>query len=69
MDCAKVLKTEMTNRFSKYLNPADNNFDPLFVSATFLDPSATLMLDASQQRAAEDLLLKKHTNIDRVRPS
>ena len=54
---AVVLEKELTRQFEKVLQPTCDSFDPIFVTATFLDPRYRLLMTAQQVTAAKDHLL------------
>ena len=56
---AVVLQKELTRRFEKVLQPTCDSFDPIFVTATFLDPRYRLLMTAQQVTAAKDRLLRE----------
>lgn len=58
LGCAEDIKAEVNKRFEKYLDPKNEHFDPIYVSATYLDPSVALILDEAQINAAKTYLLK-----------
>ena len=45
---SKKLTDELNKRFDKFVNPLANGFDPYYLTATFLDPNYTLILNDNQ---------------------
>ena len=62
-----VLQKELTRRFEKVLQPTCDSFDPIFVTATFLDPRYRLLMTAQQVTAAKAHLLHECCHLDEER--
>ena len=45
---SEKLRDELIKRFDKYINPSTMMFDDYYLTATFLDPKYTLVLNAEQ---------------------
>ena len=50
---AVLLQKELTRRFEKVLQPSSDSFDPVYVTATFLDSRYRLLLTHQQIAAAK----------------
>ena len=58
-EVAKLLQKELQRRFKKFTDPGEEDYNPLFVMATVLDPRYRVLLNTVQLQSAEHLLLKE----------
>ena len=56
---ATTLLTELKRRFRKFTDPTSFDHDPLFLTATALDPRYRVLLNRSQKESARKELLKR----------
>ena len=57
-EIASILHRELNRRFESILDPQAPVFDPLYVNATFLDPSYRIVLTSAQDEAAKCDILR-----------
>ena len=58
MNVAKKMLEDLKERFLYVTNPDDTKFDPIFVTATFLNPAYKEILEDTQIQAAEECFKK-----------
>ena len=56
---SRLLSSEMAVRFDKFTDPTNTDYDPLFVTATLLDPRYKVVLTTNQINSAKTCILKK----------
>ena len=55
---ATTLRSELNRRFRKYTDPGDEDFEPIYVVSTLLDPRYKPLINAVQMKSGKDELLR-----------
>lgn len=66
---SNTLEREMKKRFGRYLDVSADDFEPLFLAATFLDPRYKLLLNSSQVAASQMFVLDQIHDAEAMSPS
>ena len=53
---ARIMKEELEHRFSRFSDPFDPEFTPIYVVATSLDLRYRIVLSSDQIKSAKDIL-------------
>ena len=58
-EVASIMQLDLKRRFRKFTDPSDSQYNPLYITATALDPRYRLLLNPRQTESAKMHLLKE----------
>lgn len=58
-EVASIMQLDLKRRFRKFTDPSDSQYNPLYITATALDPRYRLLLNPQQTESVKMHLLKE----------